>query len=131
MAGTADDVVVAQDLQQRSSAPIGMLVGLVEQARHHACAEANVAVVGHRGVAAEHPQEVALAGAVPAQDGDPLAVPQLEIEGIGEAVQFELSHGQGPLAGSAPPSRMSMRCSRTSRALRCVRGTAADDSPRP
>ena len=53
-------------------------------------------------VAAEQAQEVALAGAVAAEHGDPLAVPELEVERVGQAVELELLDDHGPLAGAGP-----------------------------
>ena len=43
---------------------------------------------------------MALAGTVATEHGDPLAVPQLEVERIGQAVQLELLDGERPLAGA-------------------------------
>ena len=85
----AHDVVVVEDVEQRRARPLRVLVGLVEQAGHDAGAEPPRARVLDRLVAGEQPQEVALADAVAAEHGDPLAEPQLEVERVGEPVELE------------------------------------------
>ena len=81
-------------------APLGVLVGLVEQPGHDAGAEPPRPVVADGLVAGEQAQEVALADAVAAEHGDALAEPQLEVERIGEPVELELLDDHGPLAGA-------------------------------
>ena len=110
-------VAPVQDLQQRAPLQLGMLVGLHEPAGPHPGAELGLAGVADRGdragrpdrpvldvgVAAaggEQPQEVGLARAVAAQDGDPLAVPDLEVEGPHQPAQLEVLADHGPLAGA-------------------------------
>ena len=51
-------------------------------------------------VAGEQPQEVALADAVRAEHGDPLAEPQLDVERVGQPVELELLDDDGALAGA-------------------------------
>ena len=53
-------------------------------------------------VAGEQAEEVALAHAVGAEHGHPLAEPHLEVERVGEAVELELLDDDGPLAGARP-----------------------------
>ena len=99
-------VTAVQDLQQRAAEQLGVLVGLHEPARAHARTELGLAGVpdrldGHvldgpvldvRVAAApgQEPQEVRLAGAVGAQHGDPLAVPDLEVERLHQPGELEV-----------------------------------------
>ena len=94
--------MVVEDRQQRLAAPFGVLVGLVEQPGDDAGTEAEAAVVLDRRVAGEKAQEVALAGAVGAEDGDPLAEVDLEVERIGQPVERELFDDERPPSGARP-----------------------------
>lgn len=77
-----------------------MGVGLREVAGHHARPELPVPGVRHV-VAGQQPQEVRLAGAVGAEDGDPFAVEDLQVEGFHQAGEFQLPAGDGADAGAA------------------------------
>jgi len=92
--------VVVEDVEQRPSRPLRVLVGLVEQAGHDAGAEPPRAVVVDGLLAGQQPQEVALADAVGAEHGDPLAEPQLDVERVGEPGELEALDDDGPLAGA-------------------------------
>ena len=110
-------VAAVQDLQQRAADQLGVLVGLHEPARPHPRTELGLARVQHRldldvadrpvldvGVAAagrQEPEEVGLARAVGAQHGHPLAVPDLEVEGLHQPGQLEVLAHDGTLAGAA------------------------------
>ena len=82
---SAHDVVVVEDVEERAPGPLRVLVGLVEEPGHDAGAEPPRALVSDRRVAGEEAEEVALADAVAAEHGDPLAEPQLEVERVGQA----------------------------------------------
>ncbi len=81
----------------------------MEQARNDAGAEAADAVVldaiaSAPGVShlVEQPEEVALADAVAAEHSDALAVPEFEIERIGEPLDRQRLADHRPLAGARP-----------------------------
>ena len=100
----ADDVALLEELEQGAAVPVRVLVGLVEVARDDPGAEAHLAVVRHARVAGDQAEEVALARAVRPEHGHPLAVPDLGVEGVGQAVQREpLDHER--LAPGAPAAR--------------------------
>ena len=63
--------------------------------------EADLAVVGDGGVPGDEPEEVALAGSVGAEDGDALAVPELGVERVGEAMERQPLDHQRLAAGAA------------------------------
>jgi len=62
-------------------------MGLVEVTGDDASSEPHLAVVRDRAVAGDQAQEVALTGAVRAEYGHPLTVPDLGVEDVGQAVQ--------------------------------------------
>ena len=109
-------VAAVQHLQQRPADQLGVLVGLHEPAGPHPGAElglalvqtgligdlADRAVLDVRVAAAggEQAQEVRLAGAVGAEHGDPLAVPDLEVEGLHQPGQLEALADHRALAGA-------------------------------
>ena len=101
MAGPRMTSLPLEDLEQRAPVQLGMVVGLVEVAGHHAGAEADHAVVLDGRVAGEEPQEVALARAVGAEDGDPLAEPDLDVERVGQPGQLQPLDREGAAAGAA------------------------------
>ncbi len=102
---------------RRAADQLGVLVGLHEPAGPHPGAELGLAVVDDRldrcvadrpvldvGVAAadgQQPQEVGLARAVGAEHGHPLAVPDLEVEGLHQPGELEVLADDGALAGAA------------------------------
>ena len=110
-------VAAVQDLEQRAAQQLGVLVGLHEPARPDPGAQLGLAGVQHRlgrhvadrlvldvGVAAagrQQPQEVGLARAVAAEHGHPLAVPDLEVEGLHQPGQLDVLADDGALAGAA------------------------------
>ncbi len=94
------DVVVVQDLDERPTDPLRMLVGLVEQSGDDVGAESPRAGRLDRPVAGEQSEEVALADAVAAEHRHPLAVPELEVERFRETGHLELLGDDRTLAGS-------------------------------
>ena len=77
---------------------------LGEVAEHHAGAESPGAVMGDR-FAGEEAQEVALAGSVGAEHCDALAVDDLRVERVGEAVDLELLADDHPVDVDGTHSR--------------------------
>jgi hypothetical protein len=86
-----------------------VLVGLVEQARYDARPESAHAVMRHRmrrltphlirtRRLVDESEEVALAHAVAAEDGDALAVPEFEIERVGQSVDLQPFADDGAFA---------------------------------
>src|SRR5262249_39715621 len=57
--------------------------------------------VGVAAATGQHPQEMRLAGAVGAEDGDPVAVPDLQVERVRQAVELQLLADDRALAGTA------------------------------
>ena len=110
-------VAAVEDLQQGPAHQLGVLVGLHEPPWPDPRPQLGAAGVVHRrdrdltdrqvlavGVAAaggQQPQEVGLPGPVAAEDGHPLAVPDLEVEGTHQAGQLELFTDHRALAGPA------------------------------
>ena len=92
--------MLVEDLDRRCTLPLRVFVGLVEQARSDVGAESARTVVDDRSVTGQQPEEVRLAGAVRPQHRDPLAVPELDIERIGESAQFEPFDHHGAFAGA-------------------------------
>ena len=76
--------------------PAGVVDGLDRHLPDRAVLDVGVAAAGR-----EQPQEVRLAGAVRAEHGDPLAVPDLEVERPHQAGQLEVLADHRPLAGAA------------------------------
>ena len=103
MAGPRGGFALLEELEQGAAVPVRMLVGLVEVAGTPApVSEAHLAVVGHGRVAGDQAEEVALAGPVRPEHGHPLAVPDLGVEGIGQAVQRQpLDHERLATGASA------------------------------
>ena len=95
-------VFLPQDVEQRAALQLRVGVRLREVARHDPGAELPLPRVRHV-VAGEQPQEVGLAGAVGAEDGDPLAVEDLQVEGFHQPGELESLAGDGPHARCARP----------------------------
>src|SRR5690606_28594881 len=99
-------VAAPQDVQQRPVHEFGPVVGLREVTWPHPRTEAGDAAVSHRlergavdglmlrvrvGAAArEQPQEMRLARAVRPEHGDAVAVPDLEVERVGQILELQL-----------------------------------------
>src|SRR5689334_14635721 len=93
-------LAVPEDVHESAAEPFGVLVRLREQSGYHARAELPRAV-GADGVAAQQPQEVALAGAVRAEHGDPVAEEDLLRERLHQPGQLQLLARDRANAGAA------------------------------
>src|SRR5512144_971148 len=112
-------VAAMEDLQQRPAPELRMLVGLHEPAwsdtgpqpgtpgvpdrLDRALVHRPVLDVRVRPPDGEQPQEVRLPGAVGAENGDALAVPDLEVEGLHQSRELQPLADHGALAGAPSP----------------------------